>query len=39
VLVIEQDAAEEPPNAVITIRGEVLEVVSQFEYLGGMFTS
>lgn len=39
VLVVGKDAAEQPPHAVITIRGEVLEVVSQFKYLGNMLTS
>ncbi len=34
VLVVGKDAAEQSPHAVITIRGEVLEVVSQFKYLG-----
>ena len=27
------------PNAVIVMRGEQLEIVSQFKYLGSMFTS
>ena len=39
VLVVGKDAAEQSTHAVITIRGEVLEVVSQFKYLGSMFTS
>jgi hypothetical protein len=39
VLVVGRDAAEQLPNAVIAIRGELLEVVSQFKYLGSMFTS
>ena len=39
VLVVGKDAAEKSPHAVITIRGEVLKVVSQFKYLGSMFTS
>ena len=39
VLVVGKDAAEQSTNAVITIRGEVLEVVSHFKYLGSMFTS
>jgi len=33
VLVVGKDAAEQSANAVITIRGEVLEVVSYFKYL------
>ena len=36
--VVGKDAAEQSPNAVITI-GEVLEVVSQFKYLASMFIS
>ncbi|DBB08452.1 TPA: hypothetical protein ACH3X3_008602 [Trebouxia sp. C0006] len=39
VLVVGKDAAEQSTNAVITIRGEVLEVVSHSKYLGSMFTS
>ena len=39
VVVVGRDAAEQSPNAVITIRGEVLEVVSHYKYLGSMFTS
>jgi len=39
VLIVGKDAAEQSPNAVITIRGEVLEVVSRFKYLNSMFTS
>jgi hypothetical protein len=39
VLVVGKDAAEQSANAVITIRGEVLEVASHFKYLGSMFTS
>ena len=39
VLVVGKDAAEQSPHAVITIRGKVLDVVSQFKYLGSMFTS
>ena len=38
VLVVGKDAAEQSPHAVITIRGKVLDVVSQFNYLGSMFT-
>ncbi len=38
VLVVGKDAAEQSPNAVITIMEEVLEVVSQFKYSGSMFT-
>jgi len=38
VLVVGKDAAEQSPDAVITIRGEVLEVVSQFKYLGRKLT-
>ncbi len=39
VLVVGKDAAEQSANAVITIRGKVLEVVSHFKHLGSMFTS
>ena len=39
MLVVGKGAAEQSTHAVITIRGEVLEVVSQFKYLGSMFTS
>ena len=37
VLVLGKDVAEQSPNAVITIKGKVLEVVSQFKHLGSLY--
>ena len=39
VLVVGRDAEVHKSNASITIRGDVLEVVSEFKYLGSIFTS
>ena len=39
VLVAGRDAAAQAAGAVITLRGDQLEVVSQFKYLGSIFTS
>ena len=37
VLIVGRDAEAQASNAVITIRGDNLEVVSSFKYLGSMF--
>ena len=39
VLVVGRDAEAQTPSATITIRGDTLEVVSAFKYLGSIFTS
>ena len=39
VLVVGRNAAAQAAESVITLRGDQLEVVSQFKYLGSVFTS
>ncbi len=39
VLVVGRNAAAQAAESVITLRGDQLEVVSQFEYLGSVFNS
>lgn len=39
VLVVGMNAAAQAAESVITLRGDQLEVVSQFEYLGSVFNS
>ena len=39
VLVAGRDAAAQAAGAVITLQGDQLEIVSQFKYLGSIFTS
>ncbi len=39
VLVVGRNAAAQAADSVITLRGDQLEVVSQFKYLGSVFTS
>ena len=39
VLVVGRDAEQQAANAIISIRGDKLEVVSPFKYLGSIFTS
>ncbi|DBA88751.1 TPA: hypothetical protein ACH3X1_016769 [Trebouxia sp. C0004] len=39
VLVVGRNAAAQAADAVITLRGDQLEVVSQFQYLGSVFNS
>ncbi|KAA6417645.1 MAG: hypothetical protein FRX49_12437 [Trebouxia sp. A1-2] len=39
VLVVGRNAAAQAAESIITLRGDQLEVVSQFKYLGSVFTS
>ena len=39
VLVVGRNAAAQAADSVITLRGDPLEVVSHFKYLGSVFTS
>ena len=39
VPVVGRDAEQQAANAIISIRGDKLEVVSSFKYLGSIFTS
>ena len=39
VLVVGRNAAAQAAESVITLRGDQLEVVSQFKYLGSVFNS
>ncbi|DBA87962.1 TPA: hypothetical protein ACH3X1_004947 [Trebouxia sp. C0004] len=39
VLVVGRNAAAQAADSVITLRGDQLEVVSQFQYLGSVFNS